>query len=102
RQYVRKTLIDPINQRLGGAEVAAQAQGIELHVSDALLRKFQKGPHLRLPKTINGLHGVTDAKHAASIAALPAGGQQLQEFELRAGRILEFIDQNMLQPIVEP
>ena len=48
------------------------------------------------------MHGIADAEDAASIALLPAGGQQRDQLELGARSVLEFIQQDVLQTIVEP
>ena len=94
--------VDPIHDGSRGAEIAAQALHVELHVADAVLGELEKCPDLRLAKSVNRLHGIADAEHAASVAALPAGREQPHQLELSARGVLKFVDQDVLQPIVEP
>src|SRR5271167_4219358 len=101
RHEARKTGVDPLHQRLNGAKIALQAPYVEAQLADAVLGQLQKRTHLRLAKSIYGLHRIADAKHAASVAFLPAGGQQTNQLQLRAGGILKFIHQYVLQTIVE-
>jgi hypothetical protein len=72
RQDLRETRVDPGHERLARAEVAAQTLHLEAHLADPLLRELQKGTHLRLPETIDGLHRVADAKNTSAIVLGPS------------------------------
>ncbi len=61
----------------------------------------KKCPDLRLAKSVDGLHRIAHAKYAAAIALLPSGRQQPHQLQLRAGCILKFVDENVLQPVIE-
>src|SRR6202041_4175879 len=93
RHEPRKAAIGPVHQRRRGPKIAAQTLHFEAQLADALLREFEECPNLRLAKTVDGLHRVAHAKHAAAVALLPSAGQKLHQCQLRAGCILKFVDE---------
>ena len=66
-----------------------------------MLLHLQEQAHFRLPKPIDGLHGITDAEQRTTVTLTPACGQQFKQSSLRNGSILKLINQNMVQMFIQ-
>ena len=76
----------------------------ELHrdVADASLgARFEEQAHFRVAEAVDRLHRIADREQRAPVARRPSCRQQLDEPELGVGRVLEFIDQQMIDREVE-
>ena len=58
----------------------------------------RKAAHLRIAKSVDGLHGVTDQEQRAPVAARPVLGERAQQFVLVSRGVLEFIDEDVHEP----
>ena len=58
-------------------------------------------PHLGVAEAVDRLHRIADREQRAAVAGLPAGGQPAQELELRERRVLELVDQQVIDACVE-
>ncbi len=63
----------------------------------AVLLRLDEEPHLGAAEAVDRLHRIADGEQRAPVAALPAGGQPADQLELRERRVLEFVDQQVLE-----
>jgi hypothetical protein len=94
-------MVDPGHHRRIRSKIAGQTLHIELDGAEPVLRQVEKGSHFRLTETINRLHRIADAEDTAPIVSLPARRELLHQIELRRRGVLEFVEQEMLQPVIE-
>ena len=81
-----------------GAEVAPQAQRRQRHARRCRrARAAQEQSDLGVAEAIDRLHRVADHEQRAAVARLPAGGERLEQLELRERGVLELIDQDVPQ-----
>ena len=57
--------------------------------------------HVRFPERIDRLHRIANAEEAPAVAGLPTGDQEFQQALLRRRRVLVFVDQQVMDAIVE-
>ena len=57
--------------------------------------------HIGFAKTVDGLHGVAHQKQGFVALRFPAGGEALDETNLRRAGVLEFVDQQVADGVVE-
>ena len=75
--------------------------GLSLQPADAIVTRREVKADLGLTESVDRLHRVTDCEKRAPVTVLPAGGQCFQQAILAAGGVLEFVDQQVLQAVVE-
>src|SRR6185437_7156136 len=97
REKPAEDLVAPLDERRHGPEIAQQPKRRQPYAADAEIARAQETTYLRLAKLIDRLHRIADDEERAAIARLPAGGERLEELELRHGGVLEFVDQNVTQ-----
>ncbi|OIQ81377.1 hypothetical protein GALL_368610 [mine drainage metagenome] len=102
REHPNEGAVHPVDHFRAGTVVAAQPQSAQADVVDAPLRHAQEQADLGLAEAVDGLHRVADAEQRAPVARHPALGQAPQQIDLRRAGILEFIHQQMLNPVVQP
>ncbi len=95
-------MIDPGHDRGIRTKIGGESLDIEPDGAESVLSQVEKRAHLRLPKAINRLHRIADAEDAPSVVPLPSRRELLHQIELRRRGVLELIEQQMLQPIIEP
>ena len=71
------------------------------HRADAALLRQQEQRHVRVAKAVDRLHRVADQEQRAPVVGLPARRQQLEQAPLRLRRVLELIDEQMLDAAIE-
>ena len=101
RQDVREGGVEPVDQAGLRAEVGAQRERLERDAADALLPRLEEERDLRFAEAVDRLHRVADQEQRAAVVGLPAGGQSLEQFELRVRGVLELVDQDVLDARVE-
>ena len=71
-------------------------------LADLLLRLgFDEDAHLGFAKAVDRLHRIADGEQRAPVTGLPSRGEPAQKLELRERRVLEFVDQQMIDPKIE-
>ena len=93
--------VDPVHHFGVRAVVAVEAQGFELDRADANVTRLQEKADVGLAEAIDGLHRIADNEQGAPVALLPAGGEPLQQRDLRGAGVLELIDQQMADAVIE-
>ena len=84
------------------AEVAREDEALDRNARHLLLRLgFDEDAHLGFAKAIDRLHRVADGEQRMPVAGLPSRGEQAQKLELRERCVLEFVDQQMIDPKIE-
>ena len=101
RQDPRECLVEPVDDRYGGAEVDAQRQPLQPHGTESTVADVEEQADLRVAEPIDRLHRIADQEQRTAVASLPAGGQCLDQSELRIGGVLELVDQHVPQARVE-
>jgi hypothetical protein len=100
-EHARKHRVHPLDDMGKGAEIRFEAQRLEPQAPEPLLLQADEQTDLRLPEAIDRLHRVAHAEQRATVAVGPARRQTLQQVELAERRVLELVDQDVLQSVVE-
>ena len=83
-----KSLVDPVEDRCGAAEVHREGQRFKGQIADAAIAGAHKQADLGLAKAVNGLHGIADQKQGALAARAgdvvfgPAAHDAADQFKL--------------------
>ncbi len=93
--------IEPFHEPFARAEIAAQHQRFQANLTDTVIARKQELPDFRIAKTVDRLHRVTDAIQSAAVAGFPTSGQCFEHAVLRARRVLHFVDQEVLDLVIE-
>ena len=101
RKHAGENRVDPVDDRRRAAEVALEREARQGDAADAELLRTQEQRHVRVAKAVDRLHRVADEKQRAAVVALPAGGQQLEQSQLRLRGVLELVDENVLDSAIE-
>ena len=92
----RKGLVHPLDYSSHGTEIGGEIQAFGLHQADARFADLQEQSDFGLAEAIDGLHRIADEEERAAVGRLPACGERLEQFVLGDGRVLEFVDKQML------
>src|SRR5688572_22516780 len=101
RKCATEYQVDPIDYAAVAAKIDAQLQGLQFYGTDAFVARAQEQANFRITKRITRLHAVTDDKQRTVIICSPAVRQFFEQVELHGGGILEFIHQNVANPVIE-
>src|SRR5262249_53767583 len=101
RKDARERLVDPLDDCRRGAEVAFEHERLEPNVTDAALLRLEEQRQVRIAEAVDRLHRIADQEQRAAVAALPAAGQKLEQSDLRLRRVLELVDEQVLDSPVE-
>ena len=102
RKHVGKRSVHPIDQALLGAKVSRQGQRLERDTTDAPVSlSGKKQADIGFAEAVNRLHRVADDKQGTAIAGRPTLGKPLDQLVLCERRILELVQEQVLDPHVE-
>ena len=82
-------------------KLAVSRRSSKRQAADPFAGRFQKQPDLGLAKAIDGLHRVAHRERRPAIVPLPARSELLDEGVLADRSVLEFVDQQMLDLVVQ-
>jgi hypothetical protein len=71
------------------------------HATESTVADVEEQADLRVAEPIDRLHRIADQEQRTAVASFPAGGQRLDQSELRIGGVLELVDQHVSQARVE-
>ncbi len=98
----REHVVDPRDQSGVRAEVPREDEALDRNARHLLLRLgFDEDAHLGFAKAIDRLHRVADGEQGVPVTGLPSRGEQTQKLELCERCVLEFVDQQMIDPKIE-
>ncbi len=102
-ENLRKNVVQPLDDPRLRTEIARQIDECHGHVADSQRPlRLEKQPHFGLAKAIDRLHRVADREHGSAVSHHPPCRQAFEQRELRVGRILKFVDQQMCNGKIEP
>ena len=101
RKHAHECRVDPVHDVGRAAKVVREREARECDVADTTLLRAQEQRHVGVAKTVDRLHRIADEEQRATVVALPAGRQQLEQTQLRMRRVLEFVDENVLDAAIE-
>ena len=61
----------------------------------------QEQRYIGITKPVDGLHRIAHEEQRSTVASLPTGREQFKEPDLRAGRVLKLIHENVLDPSIQ-
>ena len=87
--------IHPLDNGGLRAEIPGEPQRFERQAADTTGGRLQKQGDFGIPKTINGLQGITDQEQRAAIAGRPLRCQPIDQVVLNQRGVLKFVNQKM-------
>ncbi len=78
-----------------------ERERLERNVTDAAPLRFEEQRQVGVAEAVDRLHRIADEEQRSAVAALPSGGQQLEQLHLRLRRILELVDEQVLDTPIE-
>jgi len=83
-KHLRERLVDPVDDRARRSEVASELHRFHRNIAHRmLLLRREKDADLGFAKAIDRLHRVADREQRAAVTGREAGGQSLDQLELR-------------------
>ena len=101
RQHFREAGIHPLDHRDGRAEIHGERERFERDAAEAPRAHVEEEPHLGTAEPVDRLHRVPDEEQRAAISPAPAGRERFEQPDLRLRRVLELVDQHVLELRVE-
>ncbi len=102
RQHRRKHSVDPFDHRPLRPEVAGEIHDAHRDVADAsACLRIEEQAHFRVAEAVDRLHRIADGEQRAAVAVGPAGRELRQQLVLHIGRVLEFVDEQMVVARIE-
>ena len=97
-------LVESFDERLGGAEVGREADGVE--VERVVVMDFETGftdageeLGIGIAEEVDGLHGVADDKTTAAFALGPGGDEAAEKFVLAAAGVLKLVNEDVVDAV---
>ncbi len=74
---------------------------MKFNTGNAFSTRAQEQTDFGFTESVDRLHRITNSKYRASVVRQPAGRQPRHQFELTDRRVLEFVDQQVMNAVIQ-